>query len=91
MPITVEPLERLADELRIPCVLYDIDTDDVKRADELVRKYGDWTDDYLIPQVFVEAEDGEIRHVLTGRPEGLVHTRTAVENLVKSVIFAARG
>jgi len=90
VPATVEPLQNLAKRLGIPCVLYDIDTTDVKKADELVEKYGDWTADYLVPQVFVEAEDGEIRHVLTGRPEGLLYTRIAVENLLKSEIFTGR-
>ena len=50
VPTTVEPLQRVAKELGVPCVLHDIDTDDVKKADELVRKYGDWTPDYLIPK-----------------------------------------
>jgi len=90
VPVTVEPLQNLAKRLGIPCVLYDIDTGDVKKADELVKKYGDWTADYLVPQVFVEAEDGEVRHVLTGSPEGLLYTRSAVENLVKSEIFTRR-
>ena len=48
------------------------------------------TGQVTVPQVFVEAEDGEMRHVLTGRPEGLVYTKTAVENLVKSELFASR-
>jgi thiol-disulfide isomerase/thioredoxin len=90
VPVAVEPLQNLAKKLGIPCILYDIDTGDVKKADELVKKYGDWTADYLIPQVFVEGGDGEMRHVLTGRPEGLLHTRIVVENLVKSEIFARK-
>ncbi len=43
--------------------------------------------DYLIPQVFVELEDGEVEHVLTGYPEGVDYTRVAVDNLVKSEMF----
>jgi thiol-disulfide isomerase/thioredoxin len=87
VPMTVEPMKRVARELGVSCVLYDIDTDDEEKADDLVRKYGDWTEDYLIPQVFVEADDGKIKHVLTGDPRGLSFTERAVETLLKSQIF----
>jgi thiol-disulfide isomerase/thioredoxin len=82
VPTTLEPLERAAKELGVRFVLHDIDTDDVKIADELVEKYGDWTPDYLIPQVFFEADDGKIEHVMTGDPRGLRFTRQAVEELL---------
>lgn len=84
VPTAVEPMQRVAKELGIPCTLYDIDTDAVKSADELVRKHGDWSEDYIIPQVFLELEGGEIKHVLTGYSEGISFTRRAVENLIKS-------
>jgi len=86
VPIVVEPMQRVARELGVPCILHDIDTDDVETADELVKKYGDWTPDYLIPQVFVETDDGKIKHVLTGDPRGLQYTRQAVEALSKSLL-----
>jgi glutaredoxin len=89
VPTVVEPMKRAAKELGVPCILYDIDSDgDVEKADELVKKYGDWTEDYLIPQVFVEDGDGKVRHVLTGDPRGLRYTQSAVETLLKSDIFA---
>jgi glutaredoxin len=81
---TVEPLKKAAAESGMKCVLHDIDTDDVKVADELVRKYGDWTPDYLIPQVFLEYDNGSIKHVLTGNPRGVEFTRDAVMRLVRS-------
>ncbi len=84
VPTTVGPVQRAAKELGVPCILHDIDTDDVGKADELVKKYGDWTPDYLIPQVFLETDDGKIEHVLTGDPRGLQYTRQAVEALLKS-------
>jgi len=87
VPKTVEPMKRAAKELGVPCILYDIDTDDEEKADDLVKKYGDWTEDYLIPQVFVETDDGKIKHVLTGDPRGLRFTERAVEILLKSEIF----
>src|SRR5271156_625614 len=83
VPTAVEPIKKAAHELRVPLHLYDIDTDDVGKADEIVEKYGDWTPDYLIPQVFIEADDGKIEHVLTGNPRGLQYTKSAVEALLK--------
>ena len=80
-------MKKVAAELNIPCVLHNIDTDDVKVADELVEKYGDWSPDYLIPQVFLEYENGDFKHVLTGYSEGVPFTKRAVENLVKSKLF----
>ena len=84
VPTTVEPMEKLAKELGVQLDLLDIDTENEKRADELVKKYGDWSEDYLIPQVFFEFNDGEIKHVLTGYSEGVAYTKRAVENLLRS-------
>ena len=82
VPTTVEPLRSRGNELGIPCRLYDIDTEDVGAADELVRKFGDWSPDYLIPQVFLEYGNGKMQHVLTGNPQGVHMTRKAVEDLL---------
>ena len=84
VPTTVEPLERRAKELGVPCLLHDIDTEDVNVADGLVREHGDWIPDYLVPQVFLEYGDGRIEHVLTGNPRGVSLTRKAVEDLITS-------
>lgn len=89
VPTTVGPMQGAAEALGVPCVLHDIDTDDVKVADEMVSKYGDWSPDYLVPQVFLEFENGEYRHVLTGVPGGVVFTRRAVENFLASDLFKA--
>lgn len=89
IPTTLEPMKRVAADLGIPCYLYDIDTNGVRRADELVGKYGDWSEDYLIPQVFVEFASGEVRHVLTGYSEGVEFTRRAVTNLLNSELFVS--
>src|SRR5271169_5302090 len=85
VPTTVEPMKKVGQQLGVPVRLLDIDTDEEAEADELVKKYGDWTPDYLIPQVFVETDGGEVKHVLTGRPQGLSLTRKAVEDLVKNL------
>jgi hypothetical protein len=82
VPVTVEPLQRAAKELGVHLLLHDIETEDVKVADELVEKHGDWTPDYLIPQVFLEMDDGKIEHVLTGDPRGVQFTRSAVKTLI---------
>lgn len=87
MPTTVEPMKKAASSLGIPIHLYNIDTEDVKKADELVKKYGDWSEDYIIPQVFFELDDGSIKHVLTGYSEGVQYTKRAVENLLNSSFF----
>lgn len=84
VPTTVEPIREAGQKLGLQVHLYDIDTDDEVKADELVRRYGDWSPDYIIPQVFVELDDGEIRHVLTGHREGVKFTKLAVEDLLKS-------
>jgi thiol-disulfide isomerase/thioredoxin len=84
VPTTVEPMKKAGQQLGVPVRLLDIDSDDVGQADELVKKYGDWTPDYIIPQVFVETEGGEVKHVLTGHPGGLALTRKAVEDFLKS-------
>jgi len=85
VPTAVEPVKRAARELGVPVVLYDIDTEQVVKADELVEKHGDWTPDYLIPQVFVEEDDGRIRHVLTGDPRGVQYTRRALETALRGL------
>jgi thiol-disulfide isomerase/thioredoxin len=87
VPTTVEPMKKAAAQLGVRLNLYDIDTDAVKKADELVEKYGDWTPDYIIPQVFLEFDDGNVQHVLTGQPRGLVYTRQAIDEFLKSDLF----
>ena len=88
VPTAVEPVKKKVQELGISCILYDIDDPDAsKKADELVKKYGDWSDDYLIPQVFLEYESGEIRHVFTGYSEDIELTRGALNNLLTSPLL----
>ncbi len=88
IPTTVEPLKEKSAELKVPLVLYHIDDpDSVKKADELVKKYGDWSPDYLIPQVFLEYDNGELRHVFTGYSEDIELTRNGVTNLINSELL----
>ena len=89
VPVTVEPLVKKAAELGITCALYNIDTEEEAVADNLVKKYGDWTPDYLVPQVFLEYEGNKFRHVLTGNPRGVALTKRAVESLMASGILTS--
>lgn len=84
VPTTVDLLKERADEIGVSFFLHDIDTVDVEVADDLVRKHGDWTPDYLVPQVFLEYGGGRIEHVLTGDPRGVAYTRRAVDALLAS-------
>ena len=72
----------------IDFIPYDIDKpEEERKADDLVREFGDASEDYLIPQVFLEMKDGQIRHVLTGYSESVELTKRAVNNLMKSPYF----
>ncbi len=60
----------------MPLRVLDIDFEDQEEmADELVREHGDFDEDYLIPQVFIEYENGVVKHILTGCPEGVTVTK----------------
>ncbi|MEM0117763.1 MAG: hypothetical protein QXX17_05330 [Conexivisphaerales archaeon] len=87
VPTTVEPMKKLAEKVKVPINLYNIDTEDVKKADEMVKRFGDWSEDYIIPQVFFELDDGTVKHVLTGYSEGVQYTKRAVENLLNSSLL----
>ncbi len=90
-PTTVGPMKEAAAKQGLKFFEYDIDDPEaVKRADELVKKYGDWSEDYLVPQVFLEAKGGKMIHVLTGYSESVELTKRAVANLLKSPYFGGR-
>jgi thiol-disulfide isomerase/thioredoxin len=87
IPATLEPMKKAAVKLGASFQAHDIDTSDVQMADELVKKYGDWSPDYLVPQVFLEFEDGSFKHVLTGDPRGVAYTERAVEEFLSSRLY----
>ena len=75
----------MAHVLQVPLRVLDIDDyQSVGIADKLVLDYGDYTEDYLIPQVFAEFDDGTIQHFLTGFPEGIDFTRRGWQNIFLS-------
>lgn len=84
-PLTLDAMKKASEELGARLELYDIDDpQQVKVADALVKQYGDWSDDYVIPQVFFEYEDGKIEHVLTGQRAGVWATKQKIEELFAS-------
>lgn len=85
VPTTLEPMRSLAKQLGVPLEEYDIDDPSKStQADKLVKEHGDWSDDYIIPQVFFEYPDGRIQHVMSGYSEGVEYTRRAVSNVLSS-------
>jgi glutaredoxin len=85
VPFSLENAKRMAKELNTELRVLDIDDPEQEKiADELVKDYGDYSVDYLIPQVFVE-ENGNAQHVFTGFSEGVEVTRARWED-----IFASR-
>jgi len=65
--IAIETAEALSRELKVKLKLLDIDVpNEEEEADFYVRNYGDWSEDYVVPQLFVECEDGTVKHLFTG-------------------------
>ncbi|HTW54995.1 MAG TPA: hypothetical protein VMG36_00905 [Thermoplasmata archaeon] len=90
VPLSVVHGQRLARRLRVPFRTLDIDrAAQVKVADRLVREHGDHSEDYLIPQVFLEWSDGGVEHLLTGFSEQVARTRRAWTDLAASRRVAA--
>jgi thiol-disulfide isomerase/thioredoxin len=92
-PLSTDHAPLLAERLGVPLLLLDIDDATQERiSDVLVEKYGDWTPDYLIPQVFLEWSDGAVTHLLTGVPGPLETTRRLWDRLIaEAETIADRG
>ncbi|MEM3670182.1 MAG: hypothetical protein QW767_00330 [Thermoprotei archaeon] len=89
VPTTLEPMRKLASDLGVKFEEYDIDSPEKgPEADRLVKEHGDWSPDYVIPQVFFEYADGTVKHVMSGYSEGVEFTKRAVENLLRSKLVA---
>jgi thiol-disulfide isomerase/thioredoxin len=84
-PISVDNSKILAERLGASVRILDIDdAESVKVADDLVKKYGDDSEDYLIPQIFLEFQDGTVKHILTGFSENPEITRRHWNDLFQS-------
>lgn len=84
-PPSLDATKRMANELGVSYRILDIDDpDQVKIADMLVKEHGDDSEDYLIPQVFLEFPDGRIQHIFTGFSENPETTKRHWEDFFKS-------
>ncbi|MDG7000999.1 MAG: glutaredoxin [Nitrososphaerota archaeon] len=85
VPPSSEATKRLSEKLGVPYRILDIDNpEQSKIADELVRKYGDNVEDYLVPQVFLEFPDGRVQHIFTGFSENPEITKRHWEDFFQS-------
>ncbi len=84
-PLVVEAFGDFSSRHGIDLNLLDIDIPEQEQeADRIVRTYGDWSEDYLIPQVFLEFDDGTVQHIFTGYSEGVAVTAAQLERLLNS-------
>lgn len=85
VPLSVREGRRLAALLGVRFRTLDIDRrGQLKDSDRMVRRYGDASPDYLIPQVFLEWSDGRVEHLLTGFSEQVPRTARAWNDLLAS-------
>ncbi|MCI4325073.1 MAG: hypothetical protein L3K00_04215 [Thermoplasmata archaeon] len=67
VPLSTDRLPALAKRLGLPSRVLDIDDPTQEtEADRLVRSFGRWDDDYVIPQLFLERTDGTADPILVG-------------------------
>jgi glutaredoxin/predicted Zn-ribbon and HTH transcriptional regulator len=88
VPLSREYAKKMADELRVPLRVLDIDVaGQEKTADRLVEEYGDFVEDYIIPQIFLEFEGGRIEHIFTGFSESVQVTEARWISLLKGKFY----
>jgi glutaredoxin len=88
VPLSLEMTKRMSEDLGVPYRVLDIDDEEkVKIGDDLVKRYGDDADDYLIPQVFLEFPGGKVEHIFTGFSENPQVTRNRWEDLFSSSFY----
>ena len=85
VPFSLRNANQIAHDLDVPLQVLDIqDSAQELVADKLVKEHGDWSEDYLIPQVFLEYIDGRVTHLLTGFSEAVSATESAWDTLFSS-------
>jgi hypothetical protein len=83
-PLSLEQAPKLAARLGVPLRLLDIDVPhEEAEADRIVKEHGDWDPDYLIPQVFLELDNGAVQHLLTGTPGSVAATARSWSGLLE--------
>jgi len=88
VPFSLQNAENMAKELGVPLRVLDIEVFEQEIvADRLVEENGDWSEDYLIPQVFIEYADGRVDHILTGFSEAVSVTEASWVALFSSSYY----
>ena len=88
VPFSLQNANKMAEDLGVPLRVLNIeDSKQEEMADKFVEKFGDWSEDYLIPQVFIEYEDGQMDHILTGFSEAVSVTEAAWDNFFSSSYY----
>jgi glutaredoxin len=88
VPLSLEMTKKMSSDLGVPYRVLDVDDqENSKIGDDLVRRYGDNSDDYLIPQVFLEYPDGRTQHIFTGFSENTAVTKKHWEDLFSSDFY----
>jgi hypothetical protein len=88
VPLSVDYGKKMAEGLGVPLRVLDIDVArQLKTADRLVEEYGDFVEDYIIPQVFIEYEGGRVEHTFTGFSEAVPVTEARWISLLKSKFY----
>jgi glutaredoxin len=85
--VAIQKLREAQQRFGIPLMLHDVNSGEAGLADDMVRMHGDWSEDYIVPQVFFETDGEMILHALTGYPEGVQFTERAIDNLLDSEFF----
>jgi glutaredoxin len=88
VPFSLQNAKKIAKELCVQLRILDIEkSEQEKVADKLVKENGDWSEDYLIPQVFIEHIDGRVDHILTGFSEAVAVTEASWLSLFSSSYY----
>ena len=88
VPLSLERIKVISRKLRVPLRVLDIDDPEQEAtADALVKQYGDYAEDYLIPQVFFEDDRGRVDHLFTGFSEGVQVTKSKWDDFEASAFY----
>lgn len=88
VPLSLQYVKRMAEDFNVPLQIFNVEiSDQEKLADHLVEEYGDWSEDYLIPQVFIEYTDGTVQHIFTGFSEAVSVTEACWETFFSSKYY----
>lgn len=88
VPLSLNNAKRISNDLGVPLRVLDIDDPEQESvADRLVEQYGDFVEDYVIPQIFLEYKSGKVEHVFSGFSEGVSITEARWVDLFKSEFY----